>query len=120
MAKSRPPKRILESYTIKGSDKVIKREPPSLPLLIRISRGVLGFPVLRGIGGEGPDFRALGLVGCSFRGGLTPPEMVVSIGPFRSPCFGLGMVFWRLCFCRGYFVCLVLCSLRRTRCLIVV
>nr|CAB3455893.1 unnamed protein product [Digitaria exilis] len=31
MAKSRPPKRILESYTIKGSDKVIKREalPPS-------------------------------------------------------------------------------------------
>jgi hypothetical protein len=26
MAKSRPPKRILDSYTIKGSDKVIKRE----------------------------------------------------------------------------------------------
>jgi len=120
MAKSRPPKRILESYTVKGSDKVIKREPPSLPLLIRISRGVLGFPVSRGIGGGGLDFRALGLVGCSFRGGLTPPEMVGSIGPFRSPCFGLGMVFWRLCFCRGYFVCLVLCSLRRTRCLIVV
>lgn len=30
MAKSRPPKRILESYTIKGSDKVIKRETPPL------------------------------------------------------------------------------------------
>jgi hypothetical protein len=28
MAKSRPPKRILESYTIKGSDKLIKREAP--------------------------------------------------------------------------------------------
>uniref|UniRef100_A0A452XHG6 Uncharacterized protein n=1 Tax=Aegilops tauschii subsp. strangulata TaxID=200361 RepID=A0A452XHG6_AEGTS len=25
MAKTRPPKKILESYTIKGSDKVIKR-----------------------------------------------------------------------------------------------
>nr|CAB3452166.1 unnamed protein product [Digitaria exilis] len=34
MAKSRPPKRILESYTIKGSDKVIKRE--ALPLLVLI------------------------------------------------------------------------------------
>jgi hypothetical protein len=40
MAKTRPPKKILESYTIKGSDKVIKREalplssaqlPPSIP-----------------------------------------------------------------------------------------
>lgn len=32
MAKSRPPKRILESYTIKGSDKVIKRECPFAPV----------------------------------------------------------------------------------------
>ena len=30
MAKTRPPKKILESYTIKGSDKVIKREAPPL------------------------------------------------------------------------------------------
>jgi hypothetical protein len=30
MAKTRAPKKILESYTIKGSDKVIKRE--ALPL----------------------------------------------------------------------------------------
>ena len=73
MAKSRPPKRILESYTIKGSDKVIKREPPSLPLLIRNSRGVWGdFPVeqlvWRGMGMGGLDSRALGFAGCSLRG----------------------------------------------------
>jgi hypothetical protein len=49
MAKTRAPKKILESYTIKGSDKVIKREarplssapPPSGPEFSGCFFGVL-------------------------------------------------------------------------------
>jgi hypothetical protein len=71
MAKSRPPKRILESYTIKGSDKLIKREAP-LPSHFAPSpdpefTGVFlgGFFVARhvhgGYGSGALDFRARGI-----------------------------------------------------------
>jgi hypothetical protein len=44
MAKTRPPKKILESYTIKGSDKVIKRETlPSAQLSSSLDPEFSGF-----------------------------------------------------------------------------
>ncbi|CAD6226442.1 unnamed protein product [Miscanthus lutarioriparius] len=51
MAKLRPPKRILESYTIKGSDKVIKRECPFRPVRSRIYAGGWGEGGFAGIFG---------------------------------------------------------------------
>lgn len=85
--KSRPPKRILESYTIKGSDRVIKRECPFPPSDPEFTEGLFwGIFCWRWrvaylgtcVGGLG--FRALGFGVSYFGGRLISSGMVAIIG----------------------------------------